>query len=147
MSRERGSSAKARAEQVAELRERARLMLAAFEREEPSPRWAPFREAVERASRLGDLRTLVRECRAMTGAMSPAGRRELDQALRERFGADPEWDRDLTIVAKVRGRGQIRSEAEYRPVQAYQDSIAGDLERHNEFLALGALLDEFSAAP
>jgi hypothetical protein len=134
-------------EETAALRERALFMLAAFERDEPGPTWAQLREIVEGARRLSDLRTLLREFRAMTGAMSPAGRRELDRGLRERFGADPEWQRDLAVVAKVRARGRIRSEREYRSVQAYQDSIAGDLERQEEFLALGALLDEFSAAP
>ncbi|HEY7236306.1 MAG TPA: hypothetical protein VH539_19250 [Gemmatimonadaceae bacterium] len=121
-------------------------MLAAFEREEPSPTWARFRELVETSTRVSDLRTLLRECRGMLGAMSSPGRRALELDLRNRFGPDQEWERDLAVVAKVRARGRIRSEREYRSVQAYQDSIAGDAGRQDEFLALGGLLDDFSAA-
>ncbi len=122
------------------------MMLDAFEREEPGSTWGKFRMLVNDAQRVSDLRALLRECRGMMGAMSPAGRRALDQDLRERFGTDAQWERDLAVVQKVRARRRIRSEHEYRSVQAYQDSIAGDANRHDEFLALGALLDTFSAA-
>jgi hypothetical protein len=44
----------------------------------------------------------------------------------------------------VQKRGRIRSEREYRIVQAYLDSHLGD---DAEDIALGALLDEFMAAP
>jgi hypothetical protein len=139
-------SGRGNAEEAAALRERVLLMLAAFEREESSPTWPQLRKVVEASTRLSDLRTVLRECRGMMGAMSPAARRTLERDLRNRFGADSEWQRDVAIVAKVRARGRIRSEREYRTVQAYQDSIAGDLEHQDEFLTLGALLDEFSAA-
>jgi hypothetical protein len=133
-------------EEAATLRERALLMLAAFEREEPSPTWAKFREFVEASTRLGELRMMLRECRGMMAAMSPDGRRVLERVLRERFGADPEWERELATVTKVRARGRIQSEREYRSVQAYQDAIAAELDLQEEFLALGALLDDFSTA-
>jgi len=146
MSEPKRWSRTANVEEAAALRERTLLMLVAFEREEPGPTWAKFRELVETSSRLSDLRTMLRECRGMMAAMSPAGRCALESVLRDRFGADPEWDRDLAIVAKVRARGRIRSEREFRSVQAYQDAIAAELERQDEFLALGALLDDFSAS-
>lgn len=56
-------------------------------------------------------------------------------------------ERDQALIAKVRARGTIRSEREYRAVQAYQDAIAGEPEREDEFLALGTLLNRFSAEP
>ncbi len=146
MTAQKRSSRTANGEETAALRERALLMLAAFEREEPGPTWARFRELVEQSSRLSVLRTMLRECRGMMAAMSPDGRRTLERVLRDRFGADPEWDRELATVAKVRARGRIQSEREYRSVQAYQDAIAAELDRQDEFLALGALLDDFSAA-
>ena len=142
-----GSSRRPNSEEAAALRERALVMLAAFEREEAGPSWTQFREILEGATRLSALRTIVRECRGMMGAMSPSGRRTLERELHDRFGPDPEWERNHAIVAKVRARGRIQSEREYRAVQAYQDAIAGDLERQDEFLALGAVLDDFSAAP
>lgn len=123
-------------------------MLAAFEREEPGPTWAHFFRAVlECTNRLGDLRVLLRELRAMTGAMSPEGRRGRQRALRQRFGPDRDEGRELVTVEKVRARGRIRSEREYRSVEAYADSIAGERARHDEYLALGALLNAFTAAP
>ncbi len=67
--------------------------------------------------------------------------------MRAKFGPDPDWERELTILKKVRARGRISTEREYQAVQAYQDSIAGDFARQDEFLALGAVLDEFSASP
>ena len=132
--------------ELSELRERVLVMVAAFEREEPSETWAKLRELAGRSSRLTDLRSLVRECRGMMGALTAPGRRALDNELRERFGADPHGERTMGIVDKVRARGRIRSESEYRSVQAYQDSIASDSEREDEFLSLGHLLDSFSAA-
>jgi hypothetical protein len=140
-------SSRANSEEPAKLRERALLMLAAVEREEPSVGWAKFRELIEGSTRLSDLRTILRDCRGMMAAMSPEGCRALERELRDRFDTDPEWERDLAMVAKVRARGRIQSEREYRSMQAYQDSIAADLERQDEFLAIGALLDSFSAAP
>ena len=142
----RDARSELQAEKV-ELRERALAMLAAFEREEPGPMWARLRGVLERTTQVSPLRTLLRELRAMTGAMSSEGRRALRQELRERFGPDRDEKRDLATVAKVRARGRIRSEPEYRAVEAYGDSIAGDPARQDEYLALGALLDEFSAAP
>ncbi len=87
MPAQNGSSRETRPQDASELRERALLMIAAFEREEPSPTWPRFREIVECATRPSDLRDIVRECRGMAAAMSPAGRRELERELRERFGA------------------------------------------------------------
>ena len=135
------------AEAVTILRERALLMLAAFEREEPSATWSQFRGLVEKATRASDLRSLLREFRAITGAMSESRRRALERALRDRFGPDDDWERHLAVVARMRVRGRIRSEREYRSVQAYQDSIANTVALQDDFLALGALLDDFTAAP
>jgi hypothetical protein len=142
-----GASRPAKLEGAAELRERALVMLAAIERAEPRPLWDQLREVVTGATRVGDLRTVLRELRAMVGALSSDARRELARELRVRFGPDPEEARDLKVVERVRARGRIRSEPEYRAVESYADSIAGDAERQEEFLALGALLDEFSASP
>jgi hypothetical protein len=141
-----GDAGHVRSAELSELRERVLVMVAAFEREESSQTWAKLRELAERSTRLTDLRGLVRECRGIMGALTPAGRRALDIELRERFGADPQWERTLGIVAKVRARGRIRSESEYRSVQAYQDSISSNADSQEEFLVLGGLLDSFSAA-
>ena len=148
MSPEKASgNAAARAAEKERLRERLLVMLAAFEGGEPAPLWGQFRELVARTTRLSDLKTILRELRGAIGAMTPAARLELERELAHRFGPDPEMERDAAIVAKVRARGRIQSEREYRAVQTYQDLIGADPERQAEFLVLGALLDEFSAAP
>ena len=131
----------------AEFRERATMMLDAFERAEPAPSWAELRRIVSGARGVRQLRAVVRELRGFLAALSPADRRELDGALRARFGPDAEHARDLEVVAQVRKRGRIRSEAEYRVVQGYADAIAADAGAEAEFLALGALLDAYMAAP
>jgi len=143
----RSDSSPEQAAGAEELRARLYLMLEAFEREEPSKTWLEIRELVDRSSRLSVLRSLLRDLRGAVAALSPSGRRTLETALQEQFGPDSEWQRELAIVERVRARGRIRSEREYRAVQAYQDSIAGDRARQDEFLALGAMLDDFSAAP
>jgi len=120
-------------------------MLAAFEREEPSDTWARFRDLLQQSTRLSDLRVIARELRAATGAMSPAGRQSLLHELQQRFGSDSEYEADVAVVKRVRRRGRINSEQEYRSVQSYADSIAGDTEREAEFLELGAFLDTFMA--
>jgi len=120
-------------------------MLAAFEREEQSGTWAKFRELLQRSTRVSDLRMLLRELRAMTGAMSTTGRQALLAELEQRFGPDSDYEADLAVVSRVRNRGRIKSEREYRAVQSFADSIAGDPQRDGEFLALGALLDRFMA--
>ncbi len=129
--------------EVEALRERALTMLAAFDREETGPAWSQFRELVQKSTRIGELRTILRELRDITGTMSRSGRKELDRALAARFGDDIEGQRELEIVT----RGRTRAEREYRSVQAYIDSKAGDQIRDEEFLAFGALLDAYSAAP
>jgi hypothetical protein len=72
-----GASRPAKLEGAAELRERALVMLAAIERAEPRPLWDQLREVVTGATRVGDLRTVLRELRAMVGALSSDARREL----------------------------------------------------------------------
>jgi len=133
--------------EVQALRERANLILDAFEQVEPGPTLERFREAANRATRLSDLRTINRELRgAMAGLDRPA-LADLRRRLLERFGPDPDYEKDKAAADKARVRGRIRSEREYRAVQAYADSIAADLELRHEFDALGALLDEYASRP
>lgn len=136
-----------RAEEVAELRARALLAIATIDREEPSEIWAQVRAIVEHATRLTDLRTLYREIRGFVGAISPSARQQLERELQERFGPDVGQIRDTKVVARVRKAGRIRSEREYRIVQAYLDSMPVESRDAAETLALGALLDGFMAAP
>jgi hypothetical protein len=50
----------------------------------------------------------------------------------------------MQVLVKVRSSGRIRTEREYRIVQAHLDSLPPNAsERHT----LGTLLDEFMAAP
>jgi hypothetical protein len=90
---------------------------------------------------------IYRETRSFLGAMSPATREKLERELRERFGPDAEQLRDGEVVAEVRSFGRIRSEREYRVVQAYLDSLPANPDDEFEAAALGELLDEFMAAP
>jgi hypothetical protein len=121
-------------------------MLDAFDAAEPSPTWAEFRKLVERAG-LADLRSIVRQLRGAAAGLTLQARAQLERELLARFGPDENWQRDRELVAKVRARGRIQSEREYRAVQGYADAIAGDPANEADFLALGALLDDFSAAP
>ena len=134
-----------KAGELAELRGRALFMLDVFDAAEPSPTWAAFRDVVERG-RLSDLRSILRDLRGAASGLTSDARAQLDRALLDRFGPDEHWHRDRELVAQVRARGRIRSEREYRAVQGYADAIGGDPANQAEFLALGALLDEFSAA-
>jgi hypothetical protein len=102
---------------------------------------------VEGAKRLGDLRSINRDLRGAMAGLSRSGRAQLERDLLERLGPDLDYERDRQVVAKVRARGRIRSEREYRVVQGYADSIAGKPGTEDEFLALGALLDEYMTAP
>jgi len=131
----------------AELRDRALLILARFEREEPSPVWAELRNVIARTTTLSGLRSIVRDLRGTMGAMPAATRLALEQDLARRFGPDAGAAKDAAVVNKVRRRGRIDSEREYRSVQAYADTIASEPSRQDEFVALGALLDEYMAAP
>jgi hypothetical protein len=131
---------------LAALRGRALFMLDAFDAAEPSPTWAEFRRLVERAG-LSDVRSMIRDLRGAAAGLTPQARAQLERELLDRFGPDEGWHRDRELVVKVRARGHIKSEREYRVVQGYADAIAGDPANEAEFLALGALLDNFSAAP
>ena len=131
----------------AELRQRALLILATFDREEPSPDWAELRRVVERTTTLSGLRSIVRDLRSAMGAMPAVSRIALEKDLARQFGPDAGAAKDAAVVDRVRLRGRIGSEREYRSVQAYADAIAGDQSRQDEFLALGALLDDYMAAP
>lgn len=133
--------------EAAVLRERAHVILAAFERADSSPTWARFRELINRARSLSDLRTVNRELRGAMAGLNRADRQELTRTLRDRFGPDTEFERDQATAEKALTRGRIRSEREYRAVQAYADGIAGDQEAESKYLALGALLDDFMASP
>lgn len=137
----------ARDEEAALLRQRAHMILEAFERAEPSPSWARFRELTDRARTLTDLRTINRELRGAMAALSSTDRRELVRTLDDRFGPDAGFERDRRAAERALARGRIRSEREYRAVQAYADSIAGDREAESQYLSLGALLDDFMASP
>ena len=137
----------ANATEKAQLLTRIRLTLDAIERAEPpSPTWAEFRALGERsANNLRTLRDLAREVAVLASMLPGPIRAELDTALTA-AGIDLASERasDLAAIAAVRARGRIRSEAEYRRVQAYADQIGPDEARQEEYLALGALLDEFA---
>ena len=141
-------AALAKSEALAELRARAFLMLDAFERDQPGSGVGQLRQVIESASSLGAMQTILRELRAGASTLSAAGRQHLDHELSARFGPRliAEQEREQAVVATVRRRGSIRSEREYRIVQAYADAMSGDPGAEAGFLALGALLDEFSAA-
>ena len=143
------SAAEAKREALDELRGRALLMLDAFERDQPGSGVGQLRQVVAGARSLSAMRTILRELRAAASTLSPAGRQQLDYDLRARFGPGltAEEEREQAIVATVRRRGSIRSEREYRVVQAYADRVSADPNAAAEFSALGALLDEYSAAP
>jgi hypothetical protein len=129
------------------LRERAYLILDAFEQAEPSPTWARFREATQRATRVGDLRTIHRELRGAMAGLEPSALDQLRSHLIEQFGPDLDYDGSGALAERALGRGRISSEREYRAVQAYADSIAADVRRRDDFDALGALLDEYASRP
>ena len=129
------------------LRERAYLILDAFQQAEPGPTWARFRDAVQRATRVSELRTLYRELRGAMAGLEPSARDQLQRRLVERFGPDGQYDEDKAAAERARSRGRIRSEREYRAVQAYVDSIASDVGARDESDALGALLDDYASRP
>ena len=135
---------------AAELRQRLEMMLDAFERAEPASTEssAMWRVLLDKSTSLTALKALARELRGRSGALRPAARRDLDHALRARFGPDPESARDALVVAAVCQRGRIRSDREYRVVAAYADSLARDATDaavEAEYVQLGALLDAFMA--
>jgi hypothetical protein len=133
----------ARAREIAEVRGRTLLILSVIEREEPGPQWASLRQVVENAARVTALRTIYREVRGFLAAMSPVAREQLERDLAQRFGPDAGRERERQVLERVRSAGRIRSESEYRIVQAHLDSLPPNAsERH----PLGALLDEFMAA-
>jgi hypothetical protein len=123
------------------------MTLTAFQRDDPSFNPQPLIAIVEAADRLSELRAISRELRAMSAAMSPSGRATLRRQLHEQFGSDLEAERDRKVVDRVRRRGRIRSEREYRVVESFADSLDTNLGAESEFLALGALLDAYMAAP
>src|SRR6185312_3014824 len=98
---------------------------AAIEREEPGETWARMRVLVENTTRLTDLRVIYREIRGMLGVMSPESREQLERELEQLFGPDAATLSDRQVVAAVQERGRIRSEREYRIVQAFLDSHSG----------------------
>jgi hypothetical protein len=135
-----------RATEKAQLLTRCRLTLDAIERAESSPVWAQFRATVEAsASRLGDLRSIVRELLPIVAILPADIRADLARQLSS-HGVDLAQERkqQADAVAKIRERGRIRSEAEYRRVQAYADALTRP-EDEAEFITLGALLDTFMA--
>jgi hypothetical protein len=129
------------------LRQRALAILGAFEDAEPGVVTPGLRAKVEGARTLSELRTLNRELRGVMGALPENTLRQLRRDLTDRFGEDESESRDRETVQKVRTRGRIRSEREYRVVQAYADSIASDAEARRDLSVLEALLADFMAAP
>jgi len=130
-----------------QLRARAFFILDAFEEAEPSPNWERFRQVTTQATRLNDLRTINRELRGAMAGLDPSVLAHVRRQLLERFGEDPDYEKDKVAAGNARTRGRIRSEREYRAVQAYADSIAADVDAHEEFDALGGLLDEYTSRP
>jgi len=133
----------AAAKEFEELRARALRILEVFDREDPGSTWAGFRDVVQRAKRVDDLRSINRDLRGAMSGLAPDIRSALERELADRFGADLDQSRIRALAAKARLHGVIRSEREFRAVQAYADSIAGERDANDEFLALGALLDEY----
>ena len=113
----------ASAEEIVELRGRALLILSAIEREEPGAQWASLRSVVENAAGVTDLRTVHREVRTLLAALSLSARERLERDLAQRFGPDVHLERDKQVVAEVRSTGRVRTEREYRIVQAYLDAL------------------------
>jgi hypothetical protein len=126
---------------IDDLRARAALMLDAFNRAEPSTSWNRFREVVATAKSVSTLRAIIQELRGASAGLLPTDRAALRKELLERFGPDEEFERDRQLVQKIKQRGKIQSEREYRILQSFADTIAAD--DPTEYLALGALLDEF----
>jgi hypothetical protein len=141
--RKHSSGGAARPTEIAELRERSLLILSAIERGEPGPLWASLRQTIESAERVTDLRTIYREVRGFLAAMPPSARELLERDLARRFGPDTQQERDERVIEKVRSSGRIRTEREYRIVQAHLDSLPPNASQRQ---MLGALLDEFMAA-
>jgi hypothetical protein len=79
--------------------------------------------------------------------LEPSALAQLRERLIERFGPDPDHENNTAAAHNARTRGRIRSEREYRAVQAYADSIAADVGSRDDFDALGALLDEYASRP
>ena len=143
------STAKAKREALAELRVRAFLMLDAFERDQPGSGVGQLRQVVEGARSVSAMQSILRELRAAASTLSPTGRQHLDRELGKRLGPElsAEEEREQAVVAAVQRRGSIRSEREYRIVQAHADAISASHAAQAEVVALGRLLDEYSAAP
>ena len=123
---------------------RCGLMLDAIERAEPGATWAELRTVLESvANRVVPLRQLAQELTNMAALLPRPARTELDQALAN-AGIDLTAERaaEQAAVAKIQARGRIRSEADYRRVQAYADKLSAS-NAEAEFLALAALLDEY----
>ena len=119
-------------------------MLDAIEGAEPGALWAELRTVLESvANRVVPLRQLTQELTTMAALLPQPAQRELDQAVAN-AGIDLTAERaaEQAAVAKVQARGRIRSEAEYRRVQAYADKLSAS-NAETEFLLLGALLDEY----
>jgi hypothetical protein len=137
--------------ELSALHARCTLMLDAFARAEPDASGiAGLRATVDRvaASRsLSGMRAVLRELRGMQAGLPLGTQRELARDLAAHFGPDVVAERDAALVARVRARGRIRSEREYRVVCAYADAVAGDPDAQDELLALGALLDGYMGAP
>jgi hypothetical protein len=137
--------------EIALLRERSLYTLEVIDRADPGARWSMFREAVEDAvtrASLRDLRALTREISGLVAALAPDAQAELRAGLGARFGVEADADRQAqaVAVARIRRRGHLRSEREYRVVQRYADRIAGERGAQDELLVLGGLLDAFNAA-
>ena len=130
----------------AQLLTRCRLVIDAMERAEPGKQWSDLRSVLEAsANRVAGLRQIARECAVMAALLPAAVRLDLDEALRA-AGIDLNAERsaEAAEVAAIRARGRIRSEHEYRKVQAYADGLVTH-DTSDEYLALGALLDEFTS--
>jgi hypothetical protein len=138
--------ADAKAAEKAQLLTRWRLTIDAVERAEPGHAGCAELRAIgeANANRLGALRELGREASVMAAMLPAPIRAELETALAA-AGIDVtgEHAAEAADVAAIRARGHIRTEAEYRRVQAYANRIGVDPRAQAEFLTLGQLLDEF----
>ena len=68
-------------------------MLGAFERAEPHAGLGQARQILDGARGAAALRAILRELQGMRAGLTAAARADLDLALWEQFGHDPEFDR------------------------------------------------------
>jgi hypothetical protein len=100
---------------------------------------------VHSARNLRGMRTIARDDNEQARGMNPADLGRLNGLLREKFGEDlsDNMRKDLVKIGKIRHRGKIRTEDEFRLVQGRVDEIWQDATKKDEMDALNQLLNDF----